>query len=267
MGIWDTLRSALSRSSPEIALPPSSRYKIGQVAEKIRPAQWVLIDRGDSFHHLGQAISLTSHDELDVSLWGGQKLRIAHGEALLDDIKEGDLVEADREGIFRYLSGRVIERKEEGILKILFEDGLETDIHAERVRAERIHPDVARVPHEPSHLEEGDRVLAAWGFDPFWYAGTVAAFRGDEVRVHFDDGAQAWVPKKTLTEDDIRAGDLILADRFGKKAFFHGIVTSRKGERLCVRYRDGLMEWLPIGRVRVLVREPTEIIPLTTRPG
>jgi hypothetical protein len=268
MGFWDTLRGALSRSSPtlSVTVPPPSTYKVGRVVEKVNPGALVLLDGDDSFHYIARVTALFSDEELEAS-FAGERRRLAHGEPLADDLEPGDLLEADREEIGRYLPGRLTGRREE-LLKILFGDGQEREVPAERVRLSRIHPDILREQRwVPKELQPGDRLLAAFGFDPFWYTGTVAMLRGDEVRVHFDDGAQSWLSRANLAEEDLRVGDFILADRAGKRLYLHAIIAERRGERLRVRYRDGLEEWLPIGRARVVIHEQTELTPLTIHPG
>jgi hypothetical protein len=266
MGLWDALRGAFGRAEePSPALPPASTYKVGRVLEKVSPKELVLVDPGEPFYLVGRVEALPTPEELLVAVTGGA-LRLGYEEPLAEDISAGDLVEADRDGLSRYLPGRVVGRKGEE-LKILFDDGVELALPAERTRVVRIHPDVPRARVLPADVSAGGRVFAPWGFDPFWYSATVAAVRGVEARIHFDNGAQAWIAKDSLSEDDIAAGELILANRGGVGAFYHATVADRRGERLRVRYRDGLEEWLPVGRVRVLFREPSELSPLTTHPG
>ncbi len=40
----------------------------------------------------------------------------------------------------------------------------------------------------------GDRVLARWFHDPFWYPATIREVDGERYYVKFDDGDKQWTP-------------------------------------------------------------------------
>jgi hypothetical protein len=97
----------------------------------------------------------------------------------------------------------------------------------------------------------GDRVLARWGPEKFWYPGTVREVRGDRYLIVFDDGDKQESPADEVGPEDIAVGDKVLGNfkRAGK--YYPGKVTTRTGEQIHIKYDDGDEEDTTISMVRV----------------
>ncbi len=97
----------------------------------------------------------------------------------------------------------------------------------------------------------GDRVLARWGPEKFWYVGTVKEAKGDKYVIGFDDGDKQETPADEITAEDIKVGDKVFGNfkRAGK--YYPGKVTTRTGDQIHIKYDDGDEEDTTIGMVRV----------------
>jgi hypothetical protein len=105
---------------------------------------------------------------------------------------------------------------------------------------------------EPAkQFKAGDRVLARWGPEKFWYAGTVREVKGTRYVIGFDDGDKQETPGEEVIADDIKVGDKVQGNfkRAGK--YFPGKITTRTGDQIHIKYDDGDEEDTTIGMVRV----------------
>ena len=97
----------------------------------------------------------------------------------------------------------------------------------------------------------GQRVLAQWYPEVFFYPGTIAAEDGGEYHIEFDDGDEAWVTAKQIFPLVIRVGHQVFGRWQGGPAYFPGRVDQQDGERIHIQYDDGDQEWTTISMVRV----------------
>lgn len=97
----------------------------------------------------------------------------------------------------------------------------------------------------------GQRVLAQWYPEVFFYPGKIKAVEGDKFRIQFDDGDQATVAAKQIAPLDIKVGSRVFGRWQGGPAYFPGKVDQQNGEKIHVRYDDGDEEWTTISMVRV----------------
>lgn len=98
----------------------------------------------------------------------------------------------------------------------------------------------------------GDRVLARWFHDPFWYPATIREVDGERYYVKFDDGDKQWTPAEFLTQIDIEEGDPVFGRWQAGPEYLPGRVEQiGPEERIFVKYVDGDEEWTTISMVRV----------------
>ena len=97
----------------------------------------------------------------------------------------------------------------------------------------------------------GQRVLAQWFPENFFYPGTIESEKGGQFNVRFDDGDEATVTAGQIAKLDIAAGSRVFARWQGGPGYFPGAVDQQQGEKIHVRYDDGDQEWTTISMVRV----------------
>lgn len=97
----------------------------------------------------------------------------------------------------------------------------------------------------------GDRVLADWSNDAYWYPATVREVSGDRIYVRFDDGDKEWTTNERLMAIDIEPGDRVYCRWQDGRYYYPGRVTQMNSEKIHVQYDDGDKEWTTIGCVRV----------------
>lgn len=122
------------------------------------------------------------------------------------------------------------------------------------------------IPWPPgSHLQDrprprnaGERVLARWPFEPFWYPATVADRNGERVWVLYDDGHKACLPDDQVTEMDVQVGDAVFARWKCGALYYPGRITRKLGEEIHVEYDDGDWEETTLSVVRVLREQYVE---------
>lgn len=98
----------------------------------------------------------------------------------------------------------------------------------------------------------GDRVLARWPAEiDWWYPGVVCERADDRLLVQFDDGDRAWVTPHEALPLDLDDGARVYGRWQGGGQYHPGLVTSRVGDALHIRYDDGDEEWTSVSMVRV----------------
>lgn len=104
---------------------------------------------------------------------------------------------------------------------------------------------------KPTSIEIGDRVLAPWPGDSFYYPGTIRAIEKDRVEIQYTDGDMGWVAKEQLSVLDVSVGDRVFARWQGGKGFYAGTVNDKNGDAIFIIYDDGDEEWTTLTTVRV----------------
>ncbi|MBM4069210.1 MAG: hypothetical protein FJ271_09735 [Planctomycetes bacterium] len=97
----------------------------------------------------------------------------------------------------------------------------------------------------------GQRILAQWYPEVFFYPAVIRLQEGDKYHVLFDDGDQALVTAKQIAPLDIKAGSRVFGRYKGGPAYFPGEVDEQDGARIHIKYDDGDEEWSTISMVRV----------------
>lgn len=100
--------------------------------------------------------------------------------------------------------------------------------------------------------KRGDRCLAKWSGDSWWYPGRVADVRDSMYLIKYDDGDSEWRLEMYLAGEDLKPGDTVFGKWKSGGRYYRGLVAERKGEELFIKYDDGDKEWTTVGRVRVM---------------
>jgi hypothetical protein len=97
----------------------------------------------------------------------------------------------------------------------------------------------------------GDRILANWTHDAYWYPATIQSMDGERIYVNFDDGDKEWTTGEFLMDIDIEVGGRVYCRWKGDPYYFPGRIARKEGEKIYVQYDDGDTEWTTISFVRV----------------
>ncbi len=101
------------------------------------------------------------------------------------------------------------------------------------------------------HWSIGDRVLAYWIYDCFWYPATVKSIAGTDIVVEFDDGQQEQLPNGYMTAVNIEIGDLVQCRRDRREYYYDAAIIGKSGRSYTVQYVDGHTEQTIINLIRV----------------
>ena len=98
--------------------------------------------------------------------------------------------------------------------------------------------------------EPGDRVLARWAPDGYWYPARLTDVAGREATVKYDDGKVAIMDAADVRAIDWRAGSRLQCDWRGLGNYYAGKVAAMEGESITFHYDDGYKESLTASRCR-----------------
>ncbi len=99
-------------------------------------------------------------------------------------------------------------------------------------------------------VSEGDRVLANWRQDDYWYACTIQEIDELNIQVIYDEGTVEILTIEYIRPIGIENEDSIEGRWVGGENYYPGSVLKVKGENVKIEYRDGKKEWLPMSLVR-----------------
>ncbi len=104
------------------------------------------------------------------------------------------------------------------------------------------------------HTEQssiGDRVLAYWIYDGYWYPATIRSIDGTNISVEYDDGQYECLADGYATPIDIEIGDVVQCRR-NREEFYHDAVVIEKTEKgYIVQYDDDSKENVLLSLIRV----------------
>jgi hypothetical protein len=149
----------------------------------------------------------------------------------------GDRVECRWGGGDMYYGGQVTDVRG-GRVRVAYDDGAREWTSAAHCRKVRI-------------WKAGDRALAAFKHDIYWYPATVRKVEGERCYVAFDNGDKQWTAPDGLLELDVEAGDRVHCRHGSGDEYRAGRVSRCEAEKLLVHFEDGSEEWAEIGRCRV----------------
>ena len=96
----------------------------------------------------------------------------------------------------------------------------------------------------------GDRVLAVWAGDGWWYPARVQSVAGGAVHVAFDDGDVAAVAGADVRAFDWHVGSRLQCNWKNQGAYYGGVVATMTGETIQFQYDDGDRETMTVSRCR-----------------
>src|SRR5262249_53070491 len=135
--------------------------------------------------------------------------------------------------------------------------GEEIHIHYDDGDEEWTTLSMVRLDRGPPAWHVGDRGLAHWPAEPFWwYPGVIREVQDSELLLHFDDGDRASVSPGAVLARRISDGCRVFGRWKGGPRYYPGIVTQQRGEEIYIEYDDGDEEWTTVGMVRVQIGEP-----------
>src|SRR5262245_6051721 len=114
-------------------------------------------------------------------------------------IDAGDRVAVRLPGGSTYTPGRVLRRDLERI-NVQFDDGTDEQTSLGMIRVDPTNWKDPGGAAPRSRWIVGDRVLARWSHDVFWYPGTIQGVTSDQVHVYFDHGDHEWMASDHVAE-------------------------------------------------------------------
>ncbi len=97
----------------------------------------------------------------------------------------------------------------------------------------------------------GDRVMADWSGDTYYYPGTVILIEENRYFVIFDDFDREWLDTDLLRPEDIDAGSRVECRWEGDFVYYPGAVRKRVKDAIHVLYDDGDEEFTTIAHIRM----------------
>jgi hypothetical protein len=180
----------------------------------------------------------------------GSECWAADDQLLPLQIDVGDRIGVRLPGVDKYTLCRVLRRDGERI-NVQFDDGTDEQTSLGMIRVDPTQWKDPGGTAPPSRWIIGDRVLAKWSGDAYWYPGTIQVIDGERMHVYYDDGDHEWVPADRVCENDLAVGSRVFV-RFQRGPFYYpGRIARREGERIMVDYDDGQKEDTSIRWVRV----------------
>ncbi|HUE75097.1 MAG TPA: DUF4537 domain-containing protein [Pirellulaceae bacterium] len=148
----------------------------------------------------------------------------------------------------------VVESVEGSTVQVRTGDGAQVTANLASIRVPERPLPAARKPH--MRWAVGDRVLARWGGDLFWYPGTIYSVDDGEYSILFDDQDQAIVPPEDIMPLNVQVGDKVFCrPKFeASLRYFPAEVTRVSGEVIDVLYEDSEEVELNTSLSRIRIR-------------
>lgn len=215
-------------------------------------SSWIVGDRvlarwnpQDPFYYPGTVQAVTA-TEIQVFFDDGDRAGVPHDKVQKIDIEKSGKVFARWQGGPAYYPAQVLERHGENLLVEYDEDKVQERITISLVRVLR-----GRIENP---WKVGQRVLAQWPPEPFFYPALVKEVDETSVFVHYEDGDQARLLPNLILPLDLREGDTVFARWQAGKLYYPARITRKNGDTLYLQYEDGKTETSSVRMVRVLPR-------------
>jgi predicted Zn finger-like uncharacterized protein len=135
-------------------------------------------------------------------------------------------------------------------------DGESIDVDYDDGESETTTLSMVRVVRGELPWSAGDRVLAHWPPEMFFYPARIEEITESIfLSVAYDDGEHAHLLPPQVRALDLKQGDRVHARWQGGPNYYPGRIDEMNGDDIHVRYDDGETEWTTIGMVRVLPEE------------
>ena len=98
----------------------------------------------------------------------------------------------------------------------------------------------------------GDRALAFWDADGYWYPATIVSINRDgDIQIKYDDGDEEVTDADFLDDLIVAVGDYVEIKSADGDGYHEAEVLDVQGERIQVGYEDDSTEWTTVGSLRV----------------
>jgi hypothetical protein len=198
---------------------------------------------GDGFWYPA-IVRFVSAEEVMVKYADGQASCLVPDYVRPLTLEEGDRVQARWQGAQAYYPATVVKCLGEKV-SVHYDDGEKEIVHVNLIR-------VIRPEDIPWNV--GDRVLANWMPEPFFYPAVISNISGDGfIAVDYDDGESAELQPGQVLPLELEEGGLVFARRKQGPAYLPAKLLQIDGDDLKVRYeQDGTVERTMVRYVRVL---------------
>jgi hypothetical protein len=106
----------------------------------------------------------------------------------------------------------------------------------------------------------GDRVLAYWDADGYWYPATIVSINKDgDIAIKYDDGDEEVTDADFLDELTVSVGDFVENKSADDDEYHEAEVLAMEANRIQVGYEDDSSVWTTIGNLRVPDFETWEV--------
>ena len=226
-----------SRPAP-LPVPTCARWRQGQRVF----AQW-----SDGFSYPA-SVQACDTQSVKVTFDDGAVSLIEPDHVKPIDLAIGDRIFARWQKGAAYFPGQIADMEGEN-LTVHYDDG----------EQEQTTVSMTRVFLGEMPWKVGDRVLAHWPPESFFYPARITAItHGVFVSVAYDDGESAELLPMEVAPLDLREGDRVYC-RWQKGPEYHpGSIAEKQGDKIHVHYDDGEKEWSTVAMVRVL---PEDVAP------
>jgi hypothetical protein len=100
----------------------------------------------------------------------------------------------------------------------------------------------------------GDRALAHWSQDEFWYPATITRVSRSRYYIVFDDGDEEWTTRSRLAPLRLAGGRRVFANRKHEGNYYPGRIIASRKNIITILYDDGARETTTVSGVRVKLR-------------
>lgn len=97
---------------------------------------------------------------------------------------------------------------------------------------------------------KGDWVLGNYKGAGYWFPGVIAAVKGSEIVVQYDDGDRETLPISMVRPYDWAIGQRVDCNYKGQGKWYPGTIASLAGGKIGIAYDDGDTETTKTGRCR-----------------
>jgi hypothetical protein len=97
----------------------------------------------------------------------------------------------------------------------------------------------------------GQKILANWTKDTFWYPATITDIQKGKIFVIFDDGDREWLEIERIQKEDLTVGSRVSGNWKGGGHYYLGTIKKRILDVIHVQYDDGDFEITTISFMRV----------------
>lgn len=102
-------------------------------------------------------------------------------------------------------------------------------------------------------VSEGDRILANWLSDEYWYSAIITAIDEKIIHIIYDDGTNEELTIDRVLPFNLEKGTNIEGRWKGGPNYYRGLLIKIKGDAIRIAYDSGEKEWLPISLIRLRI--------------